>query len=1359
MALENYIQKLDLRETFTNLSVKVSMFGRYKNTLYTNYPILNMRYDLSAPVDLYVGYDKNGNISDGYLYFESRNFVDNEISFKRNNKLPKTLSENIPQQTTNKTFNRSLTPQEDCFCKVYVGKSNFFYWKTKIIMGLTPYESCVSTSNVAPGVPADRNYILSSPTVQDPYIDITPSLKTKFSTDVVLPLFDNKKLSLFSITSHNQTSLLTNRRLWAPNSGKLNPYPSEVSGKNNQLEMILPSIGTLLDMKTTSLNFNVELAAFNHNKPVSNFIINPKEKRRNNRKIRKNVSNLYTSGNEYVKENGENYVGWYHIHPQKGAMEGKIHKSTPHGRLKSIKFISPIEIVKPTNVKDVDIAPSQTFYVPLTQSEVESGVAEFNFNSRIPEFKNYNIISSNMFIIENDEHYKMSLCNFLKDDVRELPYNTSRVVYNGKITKSSPYYTNGVKKFPLSWPVDLSNNEIFSDCNQCIEYSFYSPEHRDNFNQILKQNQIANLETDYYLNTNQQLEFKPRFFTGLDQWVERSTSDIFSDLQIKRVNNNVESLKMCPSKDTLLNAYGGIYNPAQKKCTCQFSDSTDETVVKVDVPSLDGDCAKACTDYQKEYNWEDCWTCEKVYSAPIGNLYTDFLSTTYAGFKETFTGGTVYSAYTNTGTSVDNTYDIYIEKDVLPSTQATIPISSINRAQHHPLVNVKDPRYVPYYSQEVFSGNGGNLLINTGTPRNYMQYQCKENGIYRFQYNAYLDVSYEDSKWADYVMNNYQTGSTVFSAQSYPTTDYELKRLIGASILRGGLDEPSIVLQDTDGKNLPPKGGYGPDSGLTVFNLKVLLKRINTANTETLLDVFSVSNDPVLGAKSDAYLTQYTNKVQNTFSGYSTVFGSGATGNTVFKSSIPINIDSGLISLSGGDKVKLSYEAEWSGTSKVVGGEVLVKLNLGHRIDLSGNSTYSPSYRVSKFDEFYVKKNLYFNAHKKSSAEKYIDEEGIMQQKSSQGALYTVDTDYSPITVPKVNDDTFNSLKFIDNQKGDKKLELNFTSNKPTNEWAKQLVNNSLEDYYLPTGNLINLNQGNLTFNLHRYDQNLAVKCSYKFPQINHSYVVRARAVDNDNMINNFYVIFTPSENLYVPCFTPPIDEQFALIQGETYSASTVQQFNNNLQINGADVIIKPSSAGPITTNKVPNGFKCQFYCTCKDTKLDGVDPYFGTTSVITDNSVFDCSECEGLAQQYCSNFNKNCTPHVYSTSCQPDSITNPQQTNFFKWTCMQPGTPCTPCTAEFLAANPGVDCPYSSCTHCEQQSYFDTSSYCPCTDSGSHRYNCGPSGDCIIDNEGPYFSLEECEDRCSTLINPGGNTNNSNVGNYATQTFTQTGY
>jgi hypothetical protein len=40
--------------------------------------------------------------------------------------------------------------------------------------------------------------------------------------------------------------------------------------------------------------------------------------------------NLFTSGGEYMTRNGKEYIGEYHIHPDKGPMVGAIHVPYPH---------------------------------------------------------------------------------------------------------------------------------------------------------------------------------------------------------------------------------------------------------------------------------------------------------------------------------------------------------------------------------------------------------------------------------------------------------------------------------------------------------------------------------------------------------------------------------------------------------------------------------------------------------------------------------------------------------------------------------------------------------------------------------------------------------------------------------------------------------------------------------------------------------------------------------------------------------------------------------------------------------------------------------------------------------------------
>ena len=44
-------------------------------------------------------------------------------------------------------------------------------------------------------------------------------------------------------------------------------------------------------------------------------------------------ANLFTEGGEFLLPNGEEYVGPYHIHIDRGAMVGASHRSSPHDSL------------------------------------------------------------------------------------------------------------------------------------------------------------------------------------------------------------------------------------------------------------------------------------------------------------------------------------------------------------------------------------------------------------------------------------------------------------------------------------------------------------------------------------------------------------------------------------------------------------------------------------------------------------------------------------------------------------------------------------------------------------------------------------------------------------------------------------------------------------------------------------------------------------------------------------------------------------------------------------------------------------------------------------------------------------------
>ena len=71
------------------------------------------------------------------------------------------------------------------------------------------------------------------------------------------------------------------------------------------------------------------------------------------------ITNLSTLGNEYKTKDGKEYMGPYHIHPEKGPMVGAEHVMTPHDYLYPIK-----RKIKPTQQNIIPQTPSPTYTPP-----------------------------------------------------------------------------------------------------------------------------------------------------------------------------------------------------------------------------------------------------------------------------------------------------------------------------------------------------------------------------------------------------------------------------------------------------------------------------------------------------------------------------------------------------------------------------------------------------------------------------------------------------------------------------------------------------------------------------------------------------------------------------------------------------------------------------------------------------------------------------------------------------------------------------------------------------------------------------------------------------------------------------------
>ena len=99
-----------------------------------------------------------------------------------------------------------------------------------------------------------------------------------------------------------------------------------------------------------------------------------------------------------------------------------------------------------------------------------------------------------------------------------------------------------------------------------------------------------------------------------------------------------------------------------------------------------------------------------------------------------------------------------------------------------------------------------------------------------------------------------------------------------------------------------------------------------------------------------------------------------------------------------------------------------------------------------------------------------------------------------------------------------------------------------------------------------------------------------------------------------------------------------IDNVDDQLMIDGQPIILKTTRSEPITQLKADEGFKCKFYCVCEDTKLvKNIHPFYGTTDIITDTSLFDCDECEESAETYCGNVGRTCKPKIFTDSCIGD--------------------------------------------------------------------------------------------------------------------------
>ena len=1042
-------------------------------------------------------------------------------------------------------------------------------------------------------------------------------------SDMFLEVFKNSKgvYGFESVMGSNVGAFLSHPNYFSTTTSKHNtrgvgallPFDNMVMGKNHSLQMVLPGANLTKDL-SVGISFDMDIHI--------------------------------QSGGQYIKSLG------FKLHKEDiTIIEGTI-----------------LDVRKPKQI--INTTPNislNTTYIPLTSNDLASRKVIYDYKKVLTpqnvDASSLTLIESNVYAIQNPTNLNTNLdkLKLTKNNIIEIPYNISRVVEEGKIKTSKKLVKNGREIYPLGWINELRDNEIVSRANKCMSLKFSNREQLIAFSEKLKQQQIGNIETYPIMNTTQGGPSKvlgmKRTYSKISQWIERSTLDEYNDAKFSYDSDNyIKSILICPRKKTK------VSNTNRGKQNGLYSDGTQYTKLNGEPyqgyyhidPKLGAITGKDSSETKRQVLIE-------LYSyAPISaNTSTDFYLTT-VGKKNV----DLYSAFTTTTSDIyepDDTYDLHISASSFFAHSAstgttTIPISNINREVVLPMIGDVNKQYKPYAFGEVYSSNhGGSLGLNNNDPKHYMTYRVKSSGVYRFTYKSYLNVTYTDTKWCDYV-SRLAPSEVTATTGVYPQNDYEIKRLINTSIIQSGVDETDTTLQDTKFKlNTGPryikrkdrKSTDKLDSGLLNFSFTTSLLKYSAgtgttasaiSGTPTTLQTIKVLRS-IEDGDANHYLSLDVNENDKFSNTYDTCVTTGVSATTIFRKQIPIIIDTGLISLSEGDVIELAYNTNWESRSKGNyfggGGITNVDINLGHKLDTQGNAIESPWYRGIKLSTAVVHKNLFFDQSKKSK-EFQMETSGTKQKVRLDGTLYLTDNKCGSILRPNITSQNFGQQTFLDSTGPDFKLIWNLTSSKPVNSWQNLIENNRIKDYSLtnsPGNKLTHMDEGGaFCFYLPTYDSDYGVKCNFNFPQTTQSYIIVNKFKNYFGSDLTHHIVLTPECNFYKPCSETKLMSDYDILHRTRPDKWKIQNIGKKITINGKEImIISDRSDANSKPTTLPNQTICKYFCDCGQSIAEdlGIDPIYGITDVFSDIDGKDCTDCVKNSRTHCKQIHGACKPVI----------------------------------------------------------------------------------------------------------------------------------
>ena len=879
----------------------------------------------------------------------------------------------------------------------------------------------------------------------------------------------------------------------------------------------------------------------------------------------------------------------------------------------------PKQIIVPR--KKVEL---NTVYLTLDNVNLGTGEVIYDYKKQLTKqnipTEAIELMSSQVYAIENEFKVNTNLTEFNlgSNNKIQIPYNVSREVEGGDIKETPTLLLNGKEISPIDWASEIRDNKIFSSVNKCISLKFTNTQQQIAFGEKLKEQQIGSKETYSVVDKNGSTKTVNRLYSNISQWIKRSTLNQFNDVRFTYDDDGlIKEILVCPRKKTMIGStksgrQNGLHTQG-KELLLEGNNYIGDYHIGAHSLPYTGRSPKS----------EDIKRLRFLYNqTPIQqNSNTDFCFTTYGRY------GGVYSAYTS---DINNTYDVTISGSSL-SANTVVPISDFNLNKPIPLMGDYTESYKPYAFYNVYDDG---LILNETYPTEYMTYSAQSSGLYRLTYKGHLNIGYKDTKWCEYLSTTYASAMT----GTYPSTNYEIKRLINTSLINAGVGETNTALMDTKFKYYPGERGKNTN-GIIGFSFVVSLVKTSSAGTESTLAEYKVLRTDRDGVAND-YLKLQVTDIDKTSSAFTVCNTSNTSASTIFDHNSVVSVDSGFVNLIKGDKVQLRYVCVSDTTSKLgTGGTSTITVNLGHKLDDDGVVSEAPFFRAIKSATSVREKQLFFDPTEKSQGFDIVKENNVSSV-NLDGSLYITDNGCNTLTVPTVNATTFNNLTFVDSKGVNNVLKWDIRRNTPMNTWQSLIENNVIKDYTLKGGTIDYMTKmsknGVFKVCLPQYNQDYDATCLYTFPQQRHSYVVVNTFKDlyGKNLIH--HIVMTPACGLFKPCSTEKALTSYDILHKTTPDKWRVVNVDKKITIDGKvitivdpKIIVKPESTS------------CQYYCKCNQDVANKLklDPIFGISEIMADTKSDDCIDCIKRANEYCKKLNASCEPVVINHCAQSENL------------------------------------------------------------------------------------------------------------------------